>query len=265
MRKYIRTMYIVFRRLKEFLVNFIGQMMYFPIKFAILYFIWSYIYGNSAVDASYSFEEMLGYYFILAIVQTCIMPCGLAAYEEWETINSGKMNLYLTKPISYPIYMYAEKMGSFLIYMATGLLFIYVTVFAMQFFGVELVIRHTGWFCISLFMGFTIMVNLFTIIGHITFWVENVLSLRDNLWNIIKIFSGEIFPIAMYPLFLQKICGFLPFQYIYFQPISILQGKIPVDKIVQNLAVQAGWCLLLIVVNGIVWKKGNVRYVSQGG
>lgn len=265
MKKYFRIIYIVFKQLKEFMVNFVGQVIYFPVKFAILFLIWNYVYKNANTLLGYSFEEMLGYYYILAVVQTCIMPCGYVAYKEWETINSGKMNLYLTKPISYPVYVYVEKLGGFFIYLFVGTIFIYLTVLFMRMFGIEIVLGNYFIFFVSLFMSVTIMINLFTIVGHITFFVENILSLRDMLWNIIKIFSGEIFPVAMYPWILQKICKILPFQYIYFFPISLLQKKISGKEIFQSLAVQLIWCFILSGLNYIVWKYGKRKYVSQGG
>lgn len=160
------------------------------------------------------------------------MTSSTVTYEEWEIINTGKLNMYLTRPLSYPIYAYAQKAGEFLINTVIRIFFVYLSVLCMRtFFWCEHCSYTSGSFFTALFFGFTIMVNLFQIIGHVTFWVENVLSLRDNLWNVIKIFSGSIFPIAMYPPILQKLCGFLPFQYIYYVPVSIFQNKIQCQKI----------------------------------
>lgn len=266
MKKYIKSAIIVFYRIKEFYVDFIGKIIYFPVKFMILFFIWYYVYSNIVSNLTYSFEEMIGYYFILAIVEVAIMPCGIVTYEEWKTINTGELNMFLTKPISYPMYCYFQKLAEFLLNALFGYLFLYITKVIMKiFFNYNIKFENSGIFFVALFLGFSIMVNLFQIVGHITFWVENVLSLRDNVWNIIKIFSGEIFPIALYPPLLRNVCRVLPFEYIYYTPISILQGKILEGDLLRSICIQLGWSFILFVVNGVIWRKGNRRYVSQGG
>lgn len=265
MKKYMRSAYLVFRRMREFTINFAAQFLYFPIKFGILFLVWETVYTNGNFAVEYTFEELIGYYFILAIVEAVMMPCGVVAYEEWASIQIGDMNLFMTRPISYPLYAYAKN-GRIFLQLITGLFFICFTkIFMVSLFGIELHMVNLVWFVLALILGFTIMVSLFQIIGHITFWVENILSLRDNLWNIIKIFSGEIFPIAMYPLFLQNICKYLPFQYIYFLPISILQGRVEGREMMWSLLLQTGWVIILVLVNALIWKRGNAKYVSQGG
>lgn len=109
------------------------------------------------------------------------------------------------------------------------------------------------------------MFNLFFIIGTLTFWVENVLTLRDNLWNVIKIFSGEIFPIAIFPKMLRDLCTVLPFQYIYYIPISIFQSKLSGQDLLNNLSAQTLWAMAMTIVSLFVWQKGVKKYSSQGG
>ena len=266
MKKYIHAGTIALKQMKEFFVNFIGQIVYFPIKFAIIFLLWKYVYSSMSGEDGYTFEEMIGYYFIFSVIEAALMTSSSVTYEEWEIINSGELNMYLTRPISYPVYAYAQKAGEFLVNTVIGIFFVYLSALCMRvFFDVDIVLTHPAVFFIALFFGFTIMVNLFQIIGHVTFWVENVLSLRDNLWNVIRIFSGAIFPVAMYPPILQKLCGILPFQYIYYVPVSIFQNKIRGQEMWDYLVFQMIWCFGLISLNAVLWMRGSKKYAGQGG
>lgn len=265
-RKYIHASYMALLEIKEFFYNFVAQILFFPVKFIILFFVWKCIYGYLTVDLAYSMEELLGYYFILAIMETVMIPSCTVTYEEWDDISRGKISLELTKPISYVARVYMRKLGEFIIQLLIGLFFVGLMVVILNlFFGIHIPIKNGGWFLITVFMGFTIMVCLFQIVGHVTFWLENVLSLRDNLWNVIRILSGELFPIAMYPLVLRRICVALPFRYIYDLPISVLLGKTESRELIAAVMIEIIWCVILIPVNAMIWRKGLKKYSAQGG
>lgn len=266
LKKYFHVMLIEFKKTKEFALDFVGRLIYFPIKFLIIFFIWKYVFYNSPVTSIYTFDDIIGYYFILAIVELCITPCGYITYEEWQKINNGDLNLYLSKPLYYPTYAFFQKLGNFIFSIVMGMFFIYLIKILMgNFFNLTIQLNHIVLFLISLFLGFVIMFNLFLIVGHMTFWVENVLTLRDNLWNIIRIFSGQIFPISLYPQFLRNLSAALPFQYIYYMPISILQNKISETRILEYYIYQIIWVAILYLINQNLWKKGVSKYSAQGG
>lgn len=113
LKKYLRIFRIEFTRAKEYFLNFIGQIIYLPIQFLLIYFLWKYVYSNNQIIGDYTFYEMITYYFILIIVQAAIMPVGIISFEEWSDINEGKLNIYLSKPLFYPIYLFFTKVGYF--------------------------------------------------------------------------------------------------------------------------------------------------------
>ncbi|MGG7164393.1 ABC transporter permease [Clostridium ihumii] len=265
-KKYLRILKIEFTRVREYFLNFIGQVVYLPVQFLLVYFLWKYIYSSNTVVAGYSFYEMISYYYILMILQSAIMPVGVTTYEEWNHINKGDLNMYLSRPISYPIYMFFTKIGYFIWNILFGLILIFIIIFILASkIEMNLTLSNVLLFCVSTVISFIIMFNLFFLVGTLTFWVENVLTLRDNLWNIIKIFSGQIFPIAMFPQVIRRFCSILPFQYIYYIPIAIFQGKLLEKSLLYNFIGQIVWALLLTLINICIWKNGIKNYASQGG
>lgn len=115
------------------------------------------------------------------------------------------------------------------------------------------------------FLGLVIMYCLFFIVGELTFWVKNIMTLRDNLWNVIKLLSGQILPIAFFPKIIGDLSGGLPFQYIYYVPISIFQGRYAGMQALKHLRFQTIWVGILLFIMTVLWVVGVRKYESQGG
>jgi ABC-type uncharacterized transport system, permease component len=62
-----------------------------------------------------------------------------------------------------------------------------------------------------------------------------------------------------------KFFDLLPFKYIIYFPINILNGKLPVEAILSRIAIQFLWILLLALVSNILWKVGMKKYIAIGG
>lgn len=264
MKKYLRLIWIELRKGKEYSLNFIGQLLHLPLQLLIIYFIWKFVFQNKAVIANYTFNDMVQYYFLLKIFESAIMPVGVVAYEVWSDINHGRLNLFLSKPLYYPLYNYFTKIGYFIWGLFSGLLFLSVFGFIIPL-AIELTVEKILLSILSALFGMVIMYALFFYVGSLTFWVENILTLRDNMWNVIRILSGQIFPIALFPGFLQVIAEHLPFQYIYYIPISIFQGKLNGPLLYEELTKQSLWVVVLLLIMILVWQIGIKRYSAQNG
>ena len=264
MKKYLRLIWIEFKKGKEYSLNFIGKLMYMPFKLLIIYFIWKYIFINTQTIENYTFQDMILYYFLLEIIQIAIQPVGFTAYEVWKDINQGRVNLFLSRPIFYPIYSFFTKIGGFIWGILSGIIFLLIANL-LSIIDIHFEIVRIFYSIQSAFFGLIIMYTLFFCVGALTFWVENVLTLRDNLWNVIRILSGQILPLALFPGFFRNIAQALPFQYIYYVPISIFQGKISGTGLYRILTGQALWTCSMIFLSIILWKVGSKRYTAQGG
>ncbi|GFN35735.1 ABC transporter permease [Tepidimicrobium xylanilyticum] len=264
MKKYIRILQIEFCRMKEYALNFMGQIMYLPLKLLIIYLIWKFVYASTSTIKDYTFEDIITYYFLLNIFETAIAPVGITAYQVFNDINIGNLDMYLTKPICYPLYLFCTKIGYFFWGITSGLIFLYLS---KAVIGIKLPVNIAN-FALSLsnvFLGLVIMYSLFFIVGELTFWVKNILTLRDNLWNVIKLLSGQILPIAFFPEILTKLSRWLPFQYIYYVPVSIFQGKYTQVQAIKHLGFQIIWVAVLSTIMIVLWATGIRKYESQGG
>ncbi len=264
MKKYIYIIKIELCRIKEYVLNFIGQIMYLPLKLLILYLIWKFVYASTNTIQDYTFEDIITYYFLLNIFETAIVPVGITAYQVFTDINTGNLNMYLTKPICYPLYLFCTKIGCFFWGITSGLIFLYLSKTIIQI-KLPVNIANFALSLLNVFLGLVIMYCLFFTVGELTFWVKNILTLRDNLWNIIKLLSGQILPITFFPEIVGKLSRWLPFQYIYYVPISIFQGRYTWAQAIKYLGFQIIWITILLIIMIVLWVIGVRKYESQGG
>ena len=128
--------------------------------------------------------------------------------------------------------------------------------------GEKLIFSNIIYFFISALLGFTILFFIFEIVGILSFWFENTLSLRDIVWIVIQIFSGEMIPLFLLTEKFQFL-NYLPISYIYYYPVMVLQGKS--GNILYVFLMQIIWIAVLFSIANFAFKIGVNKYESQGG
>lgn len=91
---------------------------------------------------------------------------------------------------------------------------------------------------------------------------DALLALNDSL---IFLLAGQVAPIELLPKSLQVLATVLPYRYMLGFPVEVLIGHLDIPMILQGLAWQCGWLILVIVINRVVWKQGLRHYVAVGG
>ena len=74
--------------------------------------------------------------------------------------------------------------------------------------------------------------------------------------------ARSIIPFWIFPDWLRGVAEILPFKAIYFTPISLYMGTMPVGE---ALAFQGAWLLALVLLSQGLWKLMMRRIVVQGG
>lgn len=196
------------------------------------------------------------YYLILSLFEFILMPLCIVSYQLMSDIRSGSLDIYLIRPMNYLQYQFFDKSGNLIMLFFLACISSILT----ETFPDSLNFYLTIYYFI---VAAAILFELFALIGILAFTLENVLSIRDNMWNIIKLFSGALITLSLYPDFLKNIVDYLPFRYIYFVPINTLLGgaRNPYFDFVMSFI----WLLILFVAVKISWYLGIKNYSSQGG
>lgn len=245
----------------EILVWFLLDML--PIL--ILVFVWISIYAQQDAISGYSLAQVLQYYLIAALINALTA----SHFEQWRVreIRDGKIDFYLTRPVSYLLEIGIRHLASKAFYLT-----ITIPLFILLW-GVLSAWLDLGSFSVSLasvlqfglLMIFTFCIELLiaTAIVLVGFWIEGAEGLEHFKWISITLLSGWMIPVALMPHWLQAIVRQLPFRYMYDVPISILQGKAVLSVI--DAVYAAGFVALLAALTWVIWKKAQFQYASAGG
>jgi ABC-2 type transport system permease protein len=122
-----------------------------------------------------------------------------------------------------------------------------------------------GVFALSLLLGQWVLYYILLATDQWCFW-----ALRNNAAIMIIVFaqnllSGVYAPLWFFPDWFVTLSGYLPFQATLSVPLSLYVGRVPLSDAVGQLAVQAGWVVVLALFTRFLWRRAARRVVSQGG
>lgn len=201
----------------------------------------------------------------MVLILSALLPEGVDD-EISNSIREGYFSQVLLKPIKHLWFSLIEALSwkSF-----KAVLFFFAILFLVFFlkinYGVSLTFSFPPLALFVLGLSF-LMTFLFSYaFGMLSFWVIETRGLKNFKEVIFYLFSGQALPLAFLPIWLVKINDFLPFKYIIAMPIAVLQGKMTEAGLVEVLAVQIFWCLVLFLLLMFLWKRGITRYCAVGG
>ena len=213
---------------------------------------------ESVIDMEY----MLGYILASAMIQSLIM--GDTINRVNGQIRSGQIAMNLIKPIRFRRYIFCGSLGSSLF----NFVFQYlpVTVVMTVIYGAyEVWIGVDIWFLLSVFIGLYLYFSLSYCLALTSFWWGQTWILGRFLNDFINLFSGRMIPVLLFPGFMLSISSCLPFQYIYYTPISLLLNQLSLQEKVCNIGIQSGWCILFTVLGYYIEHRGMYKLQVQGG
>lgn len=231
--------------------------------------IWKLVYGydfTKKITSNYgyiSLNNMIFYTIMSHIIFILIQSNSLKDVNN--KISTGDIALQLNKPYNFFTLTLADSVGESLI--ALLLQAVPLLLFAVVFFHstVSLSLSHFIIFIFSLINGFMIYFLLNFILSLVSFWVVQTGPLEMILSGLIKIFSGVWIPLWFFGETMTYVSSFLPFEGIYFIPLSILIGKMNNNDMIYHLIQQMIWIIILFAIEKIIWRSGINKLVLQGG
>lgn len=261
MNKYFRTALLKIYDFNYFKTDFFLSFLSIPIQVVVIYLFWKNSFMSNSI-ADFNVYSMGKYYLYLNFIQVSYACAIKVTYEIFNEINTGNISIWILKPISYPYYIFIQKFSEFIIkiIISTTGLFIISLIFNFNIYAKDLLLA-----IVFSILGFIIIFEIHFLIGIITFWVKNVLSLRDNIMSLTYLFGGQLLPLSIMPNAIQKISSVLPIKYIYYAPCKVFSGVYSHTELLMILLNYSFWIITLIIILKITWKKGLLRINVQGG
>lgn len=263
-RAYLRVAVTELRNLAHFRANLLAWALYTPLQMGILYLLWRIVYAHTDRVGGFGFDDMMLYYVVVHFLRRVIEPAQSVNYQVWSEINEGKLDIYLARPLSFGLFTFSRSLGTPLVELVIGVPCLIVLSLVL---GLPLQTDPgvLAAFLLSLAAGYAILFLVQFLIGSLTFWFERIFGIRDMIFSVFILFSGQLIPISVLPGWVETVSHYLPFEGIFYIPAA-LYARHELDLTsLALLARQLVWIVVLLVVAATVWSRGSLRYASQGG
>lgn len=180
-------------------------------------------------------------------------------------MRDGTIKKYLTQPVDMLSYLFWYRVAHKLVYY-----FVAVLPFALVFYLCRdyfpAVTSPTLWvgFVVSLLLSFLVGFYLEALLGLVAFWFLEVSSLLFIYMMLNYFLSGHMIPLDWLGDF-GHFVQYLPFKYLAYFPAAVLLGKYPEDVLIREIAMEAGWALVLYLACQVAFRRGVRRFSAVGG
>ncbi len=246
----------------EALVWFIGEAI-IPLVMVAL---WLAAYRSVDRIGNYAVEDMVSYYVMFLVLSNLLTP-----HLEWNTgefIRSGTFSKHLLRPFTYQLWQLTVEVaykGVRVVFLVPMLL-LFLLLFGQEMLGsFALRWETTPILLASMIMSFLLNYCLKMCLGLLAFWVGQTDGIIQAYAVVTMFLAGSIIPLDLMPEAVERMTHFLPFRYLYFFPVQILQGRLDFLSALSGLAIQAGWLLACYLLMQWVFAAGVRRYGAYGG
>lgn len=234
-------------------------------QFVMMVFLWKSVYQYQTSISGFTFHDMLIYFLLTNLFY--IFTQVEAVFMMAEEIREGRISLYMIKPISYKTRLFSEMLGR-----VAGLFILLIPVVLLTGLVVISVFNITwqvSWIQVlqaSLYVPliFMLIFEFSFMFGIVTIYTTNDFGLVIFMSVLIRMVSGQIIPLALYPAFLQNILNYLPFRFISYPPL-ILLNQVDLNTAWMGLLVMALWVIGFKGVNYVLFKLSVKKMVVFGG
>ncbi|WP_211748246.1 ABC-2 family transporter protein [Paenibacillus sp. Marseille-Q4541] len=264
--KYVVSFRIGFQSSLEYRFNFFLSLLsaFFPM--IVQYYIWTAVYASSGENVvfGYSYQEIIMYTILAAVVSKLVITN--IEYSIAEDIKSGGLNKYIIQPIYYFGYRISSYIGQRLIYFIISILLIVSLTFALNnFYQLQMMDERMILFFFTLFLAIILSFLISYAVCAVAFWLSEISYFFVVTSLLINIMSGGMFPLEIFGERVQLIFRFMPFYYLIYFPVNLLNGRISGLDMWQGMIGQGVWVVLMLLICHLVWKLGMKRYLGLGG
>jgi ABC-2 type transport system permease protein len=199
------------------------------------------------------------FYFIILILQLRYI-----AHLIMKDVQSGNIEVLFSKPISYLSYRMWWQAGSHT--------YTFVMTFAIIGAALALCVgippsMHTALFIptwiLTSILGCILTLIIFSIIGLLAFWMEDINPVRWIVDKTILILGGSYFPVTLFPplLYMLSVCS--PFGASYFVTYTVTDAW--ASRWPFFIGMQMLWIAILGCILYVLFQKVKVRISVNGG
>jgi ABC-2 type transport system permease protein len=190
---------------------------------------------------------------------------------EWTVameIRQGQIAVNLVRPVNYFARLLAESGGHVLLNLVSVVVPGWLLLQAILGFGMGLPLPdlgRVGLFLLSLGFAFTLSFLVNFLFALSAFWLTYVFGFIMLKIALVRLFTGELIPLAFFPAGIGRVFEYLPFAGMVATPVGIYLGTYSGLDVLRVLAIQAVWVLVLLGATRLAWKGALRRLTVSGG
>lgn len=263
MKKYVRVFCMSLKSTFSYRWNALMGIFAQLITIGALLFVWIAIYDEQTTIVGFTLGNMLAYTTIAYTIRRIQISKYLDTVSD--EIKDGKVNFLFVKPISFTWYTFFRDWGNFVFLLLTSTLFI-----AALFIALKEKISFPGFhmgilaFIPAVLLSTTLASFIYKSISYLSFWLTQVKALSWSTTSLISVLSGSLFPLALYPEWIQKILHLLPFRQMAEFPTQLFLHTLTPQNIFEGFLLQIFWIFIFIGITHGIWKRGVKHYEGAG-
>ena len=255
------------RKQMSYRVDFwVNSVFAFLAAMAVMYYLWLSIYQGSGREeiGGYSLGAMVLYY-LLVILFGRLVRGSQQMMTIATDIYDGSLSRYQLYPAPYLAFKYAEHLGALLpVATQIALFFLLAPLFVDLPPQIHLTPGHIIAALLVIGLANLLYFLLILPLQLVAFWADNVWSLVVMLHFIGALLGGAMLPLELFPPQLARVLPVLPFFYLYYFPVQVLQGQIGWPALGKGLLVMSCWMAAMALLGALIWRRGQKRYTGVG-
>jgi ABC-type uncharacterized transport system permease subunit len=233
----------------------------FALRMYLLRMVWTALYARNAAPHGLPLHAILTYSAV-ALLMGLVLDVDQVS-SLYEKLHDGSIVSDFMRPINVPLYFFADGTGEVLFHaalivpsLALALFIVHIDVpsfGALVAFGLSFAIGYFVGFCVNFILNCT------------AFWTLEIHAAQLIVTWLTDLLGGELVPLVLFPVALQKVLFLLPFAAMFSTPLLIYVGEIGPDRYLAAIGAQLVWLVALGAICVAMWRAGARRIVVQGG
>ena len=231
---------------------------------AIMLYVWRTVFTTDAtLIGSYDWQRMKTY-LVLAYAINAFSASDII-WQMGGLIRNGDIATELTRPMSFLGAQFSAQVGSSLVSGVIGIGL--VALLSVLLLGLQPPASVLGLalFLMALMLGYLIRFCFDYIIAMCACWLTNTQGINWIMWFGVRLISGAVIPITLFPGWLHTLARVLPFRGIVADPIAIYLGDAQGWAALQLIGLQMIWIIALWLFSRWLWPRALKALEIQGG
>lgn len=258
----------VIQTIMSYRINFFMFVFGNLIRTFVIYYLWKAVFLSSSSSSfnGFTLSDMIIYIFMSSLTAGTINT-GTDG-DIGQEVRDGSIAMNLIKPINYKIRMLFISFGALVYQFVFILMPVWIGLLVVRYFTVHELPPDIGtilMYLASMMLGFTVSYLMNFCFGLLSFYVTNMWGLSHLKEAALLFFSGQLIPIAFFPIVMQKVMQFFPFSSLNYIPVMIYLKKLTGVELLKAFGVQFMWIAILYLLSVWLWNKAISKLVILGG